>query len=206
MEAEAREMSRLAARAADMSRRAEVAAQRSRRATEAAWRSRRAVEAADWSGRAAEAAEMSGHAAEVAKMSSRTAAAWENVSWAGDDSYRRMHAIVHSQMDQISGWARLQDDMKASFEQATGVIRQLREGNERRRAERDLLRAKIVGSAEQQEETTSLLKRTGVIVEKLMDENAMLRIERRRLVEETVDALKQHLEDKKELIATRRGD
>ena len=46
------------------------------------------------------------------------------------DSYRRMHAIVHSQMDQISGWARLQDDMKASFEQATGVIRQLREGND----------------------------------------------------------------------------
>ena len=40
----------------------------------------------------------------------------------------------------------------------------------------------------------------------LMDENAMLRIERRRLVEEFVDALKQHLEDKKELIAARRGD
>ena len=34
-----------------------------------------------------------------------------------------------------------------------------------------------------------------------MDENAMLRIERRSLVEESVDALKQHLEDKKELIA-----
>ena len=46
-----------------------------------------------------------------------------------------------------------------------------------------------------------MLKRTGVIVEKLMDENAMLRIERRRLVEESVDALKQHLEDKKELVA-----
>ena len=61
-----------------------------------------------------------------------------------DDSYRRMHAIVHSQMDQISGWARLQDDMKALFEQATGIIRQLREGNERLRAERNLLRAKIV--------------------------------------------------------------
>ena len=42
-----------------------------------------------------------------------------------------------------------------------------------------------------------MLKRTGVIIEKLMDENAMLRIERRRLVEESVDALKQHLEDKK---------
>ena len=82
--------------------------------------------------------------------------------------------------------------MKASFEQATSVIRQLREGNERLRAERDLLRAKIVGSAERQEETTALLKRTSVIVEKFMDENAMLRIKRRRLVEESVDALKQH--------------
>ena len=112
MEAEAREMSRLVARAADMSRRTEVAAQRSRRAAEAARRSRRAVDAADWSGRAAEAAE----------MSRRAAAAWENFSRAGDDCYRRMHAIVHSQMDQISGWARLQDDMKASFEEATGVI------------------------------------------------------------------------------------
>ena len=68
------------------------------------------------------------------------------------------------------------------------------------------MRAKIVGSAEQHEQTTALLKRTGVIVEKLMDENAMLRIERRRLVEEFVDALKKHLEDKKELIAARRGD
>ena len=80
-----------------------------------------------------------------------------------------MHAIVHSQMDQISGWARLQDDMKASFEQATGVIWQLSEGNAKLRAEHDLMRAKIVGSAEQQEETAALLKRTGVIVEKLMD-------------------------------------
>ena len=114
MEEEAREMSRLAAKAADMSSRAAVAAQRSRRTAEAARRSR------------------------------RTAAAWENFSRAGEDSYRRMHAIVHSQMDQISSWARLQDDMKASFEQATGVIRQLSEGNERLRAERDLLRAKIV--------------------------------------------------------------
>ena len=51
-----------------------------------------------------------------------------------------------------------------------------------------------------------MLKRTDVIVEKLMDENAMLRIERRRLVEESVDALKQHLEDKKELVAAHRGD
>ena len=51
-----------------------------------------------------------------------------------------------------------------------------------------------------------MFKRTGIIVEKLMDENAMLRIERRSLVEEYVDALKQHLEDKKELITARRGD
>ena len=206
MEAEAREMSRLAARAADMSRRAEVAAQRSRRAAEAAQRSRRAVDAADWSGRAAEAAEMSRRATNAAEMSRRAAAAWENFSRAGDDCYRRMHAIVHSQMDQISGWVRLQDDMKASFEQATGVIRQLREGNERLQAEHDLLRAKIVRSAEQQEETSALLKRTGVIVKKLMDENDMLRNERQRLVEESVDVLKQRLEDTKELIAARRGD
>ena len=71
------------------------------------------------------------------------------MSQAGDDCYRCMHAIVHSQMDQIFGWARLQDDMKASFEQATGVIRQLREGNERLQAERDLLREKIIRSADQ---------------------------------------------------------
>ena len=96
--------------------------------------------------------------------------------------------------------------MKASFEQATSVIRQLNESNAKLRAECDLLRAKIFGSAEQQEETTALLKWTGIIVEKLMDENAMLCIKRRRLVEESVDALKQHLEDKKELIAARRGD
>ena len=51
-----------------------------------------------------------------------------------------------------------------------------------------------------------MLKRTDVIVEKLMDENAMLRIKRGRLVEESVDALKQHLEDTRELIATRRRD
>ena len=96
--------------------------------------------------------------------------------------------------------------MKASFEQATGIIRQLNESNAKLWAERDLLRAKIVRSAEQQEETTALLKRIGVIVEKLMDENAMLRIEHRRMVEESVDALKQHLEDKKELITARRRD
>ena len=51
-----------------------------------------------------------------------------------------------------------------------------------------------------------MLKRTIVIVKKLMDENDMLRIERQRLVEESVDALKQHLEDKKYLIAARHGD
>ena len=89
--------------------------------------------------------------------------------------------------------------MIASFEQATGVIRQLREGNERLRAERDLLREKIVRSADQQEETSALLK-------KLMDENDMLRNERQRLVEESMDVLKQHLEDTKELIAALRRD
>ena len=112
MEAEAREMSRLTANAVGMSCHAVVTAQRSRRATEAARRSRRAVDAADWSGRTAEAEE----------MSRRAAADWENVSRAGEDSYRRMHVIIHSHLDQISGWTRLQDDMKASFEQATGVI------------------------------------------------------------------------------------
>ena len=187
MEAEAREMSRLSAKAADMSRRAEVEARRSRSV----------VDAADWSSRAAKAVEMYRRTMKAAKMSRRIAAAWENFSRAGDDCYRRMHAIVHSQMDQISGWARLQDDMKATFEQATGVIRQLSEGNERLLAERDLLRAKIVRSADQQEETSALLKRTGVIIKKLMDENDMLCIERQRLVEESVDVLKQHLEDTK---------
>ena len=100
-------------------------------------------------------------------------------------------------MDQISGWARLQDDMKASFEQATSVIRQLKEGNERLWAERDLLRAKIVQSAEQQEEASALLERTGVIIKKLMDENAMLRIERNKLVEESIDVAKQRIKDMK---------
>ena len=138
MEAEAREMSRLAAKAANMSLRMAVAAERSRRAAEAARRSRCAVDAADWSGRAAEAAEMSRRATNAAEMSRRAAAAWENFSRAGDDCYRRMHAIVHSQMDQISGWARLQDDMKASFEQATSVIRQLNESNAKLLAEHDV--------------------------------------------------------------------
>ena len=51
-----------------------------------------------------------------------------------------------------------------------------------------------------------MLKRTGVIVKKLMDENDMLRNEHQRLVEEPVDVLKRRLEDMKELIAARRGD
>ena len=60
--------------------------------------------------------------------------------------------------------------MNASFEQL--------------QAEHDLLRAKIAGRAKQAEETAALLKRMGIIVKKLMDENAMLRIEHERLVEE----------------------
>ena len=96
--------------------------------------------------------------------------------------------------------------MKASYEQATGVIRQLNESNAKLRAERDLLRAKIVRSGDRQEETSALLKRTGVIVKKLMDGNDMLHNERQRLVEESMDVLKQRLEDTKELIAARRGD
>ena len=103
-----------------------------------------------------------------------------------------MHAIVHSQMDQLVGWMKLQDELIASFSQL--------------RADRDLLRAKITGRAKQAEETTALLQRTGVIVKKLMDENAMLRIERNRLVEESMDAAKQRIKDMKlmkEIIARR---
>ena len=40
-----------------------------------------------------------------------------------------------------------------------------------------------------------MLQRTGVIVKKLMDENAMLRIERNRLVEESIDAANQRIKD-----------
>ena len=69
-----------------------------------------------------------------------------------------------------------------------------------------MLREKIVRSADQQEETSALLKRTGVIVKKLMHENAMLCIERQRMVEEPVAALKKHLEDTQELIAARHGN
>ena len=51
-----------------------------------------------------------------------------------------------------------------------------------------------------------MLKRTGVIIKKLMDENDMLQNERQRLVEESVDVHKQRLEDTKELIAASCGD
>ena len=51
-----------------------------------------------------------------------------------------------------------------------------------------------------------MLKRTGVIVKKLMDENDMLHNKHQRLVEESMDVLKQRLEDTKELIAARRRD
>ena len=83
---------------------------------------------------------MSRRTAEAAGRSRRTAGAWENFSRAGEDSYMRMHAMVHSQMDQISGWARLQDE-------ATSVIWQLGEGNAKLWGERDLLRAKIARRA-----------------------------------------------------------
>ena len=149
---------------------------------------------------------MSRRAANAAEMSSRAAVAWQNVSWADEDSHRRMRAMLDDLMGQISDWMKLQDEMNALFENATNVIRGLGEDKAKLHTERDLLRVKIAGTMKQHEETTALVKRTGVIVKKLMDENAMLRIERRRLVEESVDALKQHLEDKKKLIATRRGD
>ena len=109
-------------------------------------------------------------------------------------------------MDQISGCARLQDDLKASFEQSTDIIRQLNESNAKLQAERDLLRAKIVRSADQQEKTRALLKRIGVIVKKLMDKNDNLCNKRQRLVEESVDVLKQRLEDTKEFTVAHRGD
>ena len=44
------------------------------------------------------------------------------------------------------------------------------------------------------------------MLKKLMDENDMLRNKRQRLVEESMDVLKQRLEDTKELIAARRRD
>ena len=94
---------------------------------------------------------MSHRAAEVAGRSRRAAVAWENFSRAGEDSYRCMHATIHSQMDQISGWARLQDE-------ATGVIRQLGEGNAKLRGERDLLRAKIADWKKLHENSSSSMK------------------------------------------------
>ena len=42
-----------------------------------------------------------------------------------------------------------------------------------------------------------MLQRTGVIIKKLMDENAMLHIERNRLVEESMDAAKKSIKDMK---------
>ena len=48
-----------------------------------------------------------------------------------------------------------------------------------------------------------MLKRTDDIIQKLMDENAMLRIEHKRLVEEFVSAAKQHIEGMKEIITAR---
>ena len=52
-----------------------------------------------------------------------------------------------------------------------------------------------------------MLKRTGVIIKKLMDKNAMLRIKRERLVKESLDVAKQCVKDMKlmkEVIATHR--
>ena len=50
------------------------------------------------------------------------------------------------------------------------------------------------------------MQRMGVIIKKLMDEKAMLRIERNKLVEESIDAAKQRIKDMKlmkEIIARR---
>ena len=51
-----------------------------------------------------------------------------------------------------------------------------------------------------------MLQRMGVIIKKLMDENAMLCIKRKRLVEESMDAAKEHTKDMKEIITARRGN
>ena len=48
-----------------------------------------------------------------------------------------------------------------------------------------------------------MLQRTGVIIKKLMDENAIVCIECNRLVEESMDAAKQRIKDMKEFIARR---
>ena len=92
-------------------------------------------------------------------------------------------------------------------DEAIGVIRQLGEGNAKLRGERDLLRAKIAGRAKQEEETVAVLQRTNVIIKKLMDGNAMLRIERERPVEESTVASEQRIKDMelmKEIIAAHR--
>ena len=49
----------------------------------------------------------------------------------------------------------------------------------------------------EEEETATVLQRTCVIIKKLLDENAMLRIERNMLVEESMDAAKQRIKDMK---------
>ena len=113
MEAEAREISRLVVKAADMSRHTALAAQRSRRA----------VDATDWSGRAVEAVWMSRRATNAAEMSSHAATTWENVSRVDKDSHRRMCVMLDDLMARISDWMKLQDEMNASFESATGIIR-----------------------------------------------------------------------------------
>ena len=59
---------------------------------------------------------------DAAERSSHVAAAWENVSREGKDSHIRMHAMFSNLMDRISGWMKLQDEMNASFENATTVI------------------------------------------------------------------------------------
>ena len=94
--------------------------------------------------------------------------------------------------------------MNASFENATSVIRGLEEHKTKLRTKCGLLTAKIAGTMKQHEETTALLQRTGVIVRKLMDENAMLCIESQRLVEEYMDALKQCPKYTKALNSARR--
>jgi hypothetical protein len=119
---------------------------------------------------------MSCRTVNVAERSSRTVTAWENVLRVGEDSHRRMRAMLDDLMDRIFGWVKLQDEMNASFENAAGVIRGLGEDKAKLRTERDLPRVKTTGRTKQHEETTTLLKRMGVIVKKLMDNNAMLRI------------------------------
>ena len=56
-----------------------------------------------------------------------------------------------------------------------------------------MLRPKITGT----KEIAALLKRTGDIVKKLMDETAMLHSERKRPVEKCVDAARQRIKDMK---------